>query len=126
MLSLKCMYGANYGIEIVNNSNKIIQVTVINPRCVTAVDIGSRAVYTVPNDSIQLTLSFYGRDREIKHICTNCPFNRGRIIYVKERLFEQDIGQDLGQSVELVASPSQLHAKSLRRRLKNKIQLDYM
>lgn len=86
VMRLTCRYGAKNGIVIVNESKKIIQVTVYYPRSVTAVDIGVCAVYDVPNDNgaLRLTLSFYGESREMENLCTNCLFNNGRILHVRD------------------------------------------
>ncbi len=71
-------------IHIINNSKKIVYVISDEPGSVTgAVDPGHHVVYPMSNDTIRLTLSYYGDTREMEYLCTQQVFNRGRVLRVQ-------------------------------------------
>jgi hypothetical protein len=73
-------------IHIINNSKKIVYVVSDDPLSVTsAVDPGRRVVFPISNDTIRLTLSYYGDTREMEYLCSKQVFNQGRLLRVQAR-----------------------------------------
>lgn len=71
-------------IEIVNDTKHVISVILHDPGTpsVTAVDPGQCGVYPLEKDAVRVTLSYYDNTREMKDLCTQCLFSKGRLLRV--------------------------------------------
>lgn len=83
-LSEEYHFGRGQTIQIINNSKYVIYVIFHDPpsRLAIALDPGHCGVYPIIKDTVRVTLSYYQKDREMKDLCTQCLFNKGRLLHI--------------------------------------------
>ena len=71
-------------IKIVNNSKTTLYVTLDNPGQVTGLKPTHSSVYSITNETVRLTISYYTKDRIMQDVCTKNLLNNGRLLRVVE------------------------------------------
>lgn len=70
-------------IQIINDSNVIIYVTVHdNTSPLRAVGPKRRTALFIAKDTMRMTISYYDKSGEMKDMCSACLFNDGSVIRV--------------------------------------------
>ena len=77
--------GLHHEIAIINDSNRIIYVTIEAPRFLFALDPGHLTVYQITSDTTRVTISYYGEDHETKNLCTSRQLGKNRLLRVYRR-----------------------------------------
>ena len=69
-------------IQIVNHSNTTLHVALDDPVAVTGLKPGFTALYHINNETVQVTISYYTKDRIFQDICTKNLLNNRRLLRV--------------------------------------------
>ena len=76
-------FSLSHEIQIINESNKILYVTMDDSPAVTAVDPRCRVGYPITQDNVRVSISYYGEDREMTTLCNKLLLNTGRALRVQ-------------------------------------------
>ena len=74
--------GLQHEVGFINDSRRIVYVTIEAPRFLSALDPGHHTVHQITNDTVRVTMSYYGEDREMKNLCTTRLLCKGRLLRI--------------------------------------------